>query len=728
MSSRKRGRQEVLGKPTEENLFVEPEIVRPRSSKKEGRRWGARKGGTSYSTLRQEISQVYGTAMAKGRIFADPSMYFVVTFSDNFRSPIIRNIIQKMGLDVLEAIGDNIAKVRISKSEYETFLKNLEKNSVYVENIRESTLKEKIEEPLLRKITEEPEKRVRVNIEVSRLKDSRAAERVVEKLHEYIRANELGKIETAYRSERFLLLTGELAGKTVQEIAQDLDAITRINLARAVRLRSGRLSSTSLDEGRVARLRVRSLARTPREVPAQEISAMPSICILDSGINSAHELLKPFVADTYDIAARSQTPCDDNLGHGSMVAGIAIYGGEVPTGEPSARIVAVKLFENGSFDGNIIGPISETVRKFKGKTRIFNLSFSSEGPDPILSRALDDLSFKEKVLFVVCAGNIDSDQIIEELQGQNGYPTYLTRYPIFFPGDCFNVLTVGSFAEKDSNFVPKQRPSPFTRTYPFRSRTKPEVLASGGNVNLEREEGIIVGLNPDGCGIVSTSKDDNRFEEDVGTSFACPVVSSIAAGLAEKFPSRSTSLYKALIASSCERLIDGTGRQFDASVQGFGTPSKRYAMFSTFWRVNLCADSSFDLKDRRQLHRYKFLFPDVADRIIITLCFDVEPLQGSELPYEIQMRLHKPGTLLSASITPNNSISADDSNIRQFEYKVERGGKGVWTLDVSPRTRRSFWVDPSAELLLRYAIVISIISDEQQDIYARVRKFSQSVK
>ncbi len=407
---------------------------------------------------------------------------------------------------------------------------------------------------------------------------------------------------------------------------------------------------------------------------------------------------------------------------------MAIYQGDVQAAQASSKVIAVKMFSEAGFDGNVMAPIIKTVQKFRTETRVFNLSFSMDGPDPGVSRALDDLAFREKILFVVCAGNIDPDKIITEIRRGNSYPQYLTNYPVYFPGDCFNVLTVGSFADKDSNFVQKQHPSPFTRTYALGTKVKPEVLASGGNLNVESQAGQVTSCNSNLCGILSTSSVDNDIIEDAGTSFSCPVVSSIAAGLAAKFPNNSGALLKALIASSCDQLTDSGNRPFDAAIQGFGVPSQRYSSFSTFWRVNLCSDSTFDLRTRKQLHRYKFPFPDNADILRLTLCFEVEPVLGAQLPYEIMLRLRKPGVRRTTWARPDKEIPGGESNVKVYEFKVRRGGRGIWTLDLYHRLKPGVPVAELSEKFLRYALVISVISNRRLEVYNSIRAFLRRAK
>ena len=82
---------------------------------------------------------------------------------------------------------------------------------------------------------------------------------------------------------------------------------------------------------------------------------------------------------------------------------------------------------------------------------------------------------------VVSAGNIDRDEIGGYLDIGQLYPDYINNKVVFFPADCRNVLTVGSYTLCASNFVPKDYPSPFSKAGFSESILKPEVMAPGGN-------------------------------------------------------------------------------------------------------------------------------------------------------------------------------------------------------------------------------------------------------
>jgi hypothetical protein len=682
------------------------------------RRWGAKRAKTTAESLKAEAEMVYDAAKNKGRIVPDPHLYFVLSLSDSLRTPLIHQVLKNLEVDVVESITDQVVKVRLNKENYQTFLRGLEKNSAYVQSVSETRLETKIDKQLLAMIDSEPEKRLRVNIEFTRVREESLTV-ISQSISEYVTSRGLGKVEEAYVGDRFFVLSAEIPAKFIREMALDSDAINRINLASVIKLDNTGFFLSSLDQEKRPVMKPRSLSLTPT---VRETGPLPIVCVIDSGINKEHDLVKPFLVQKYDVASGSANPCDDVICHGTMVAGMSIYEGNVLSGQPSAQVIAVRLFQESEYSGNLIPSLRNIVRMFKTTTRVFNLSFGSLVPDPISSRALDDLAFKEKVLFAAAAGNILPAQIIAELRQGTAYPQFLTNYPIYFPGDCFNVVTVGSFAEKASNIVQRERPSPFTRTYPSPTKVKPELLASGGNLNLETEGDDIKGLSYVGCGIFSASNTDNDVKEDVGTSYSCPIVSSILASLIQKFPEHSPCLYKALVGSSCQQLTDDSGSFFDKSIQGFGVPSRIYALHSTFWRVNLCADSTFDLGASRQIHRYKFLFPDNADRIRVTVCFDVEPLLGSELPYRIIHRLHKPGTQFKTSARPDTEIRGTESNIEQFEYQVKRAGRGWWTLDVYPRPKQAVLPEWMTGRVVYYSVVITLISSSQRDIYTTVSR------
>lgn len=67
----------------------------------------------------------------------------------------------------------------------------------------------------------------------------------------------------------------------------------------------------------------RDINELPRNIPAPAADAA-RVCILDSGINGNHPLLKPAMAESASFV--DEEGDDDQAGHGTAVAGVALYG------------------------------------------------------------------------------------------------------------------------------------------------------------------------------------------------------------------------------------------------------------------------------------------------------------------------------------------------------------------------------------------------------------------
>lgn len=662
--------------------------------------------------LKEEAAKVLESSNRKSRVIPDPNLYFVLDFATNLRSTTVRRFLAEAELIPVTAIDDTSAKLRISKGRYESFLKALQKYHAYIKGIRESTLEDKVEKRLLIELASESDRSVRVNIEIPKTIDQEYVSKVLEELDNFVESRHLPALERTYSSDYFVLVTGVFPGKVVQEIANNLDAIQRISLASLVSFQSAIQTV-----GRS--MRMESLSVAP-QLAVPNLSAMPSVCILDTGINRSHSYIQPYVIDTYDFTTGAATPCSDNVGHGSMVAGCAIYEGDVNASQPVSGVIVGKISNSMEISGNVIEFVRSAIERFRDQTNVVNLSFATDYPDPALSKALDDIAYRKKILLVACTGNIQPQEMMKELNDGAPYPGYLKKYHVFFPGDCYNVLTVGSFAAKASNPALDGYPSPFTRSSPFLSRMKPEVLASGGNVNFVSTNGRFTDVNCTGCGITCADSNDNLLREAMGTSFSSPIVSSIAAATVSKWGDRPPCFYKAMIVSSCQPSMDRGGNTFDPAIQGFGNPSRTSALYSYYWRINLFWNAEFDIRKPDEYHRYRFLVPDNADQVRVTICQDVEPLLDSELPYEIDLKLHKTGTKFSTPSSPSKETPMGTSNLKQYDFQIQRAGRGIWSLDLFPKWKPALFLGRFGEVVMRYAIVITVMSTKRLDVYNRV--------
>lgn len=322
---------------------------------------------------------------------------------------------------------------------------------------------------------------------------------------------------------------------------------------------------------------VRSAARLLGDVtethfpPPDSAVEYPVVGIIDSGTDPNNRYLQAWVAARLDIVPRTQ----QNNDHGSFVAAILARGrvlnhNDARFPETPCRIVDVVALdkEGRTNELDLLDAVDAALTRF-ADVRVWNLSLGGEDPCcddafSMLGSALDDRARKHQVTFVVAAGNYGGSP----LRSWPADGTLGESDRICPPADSVRAITVGSRAhlETPSSYVRREDPSPFTRRGPGPAYLiKPEVSHYGGNCDATGgcvQSGII---SVDGAG---------RLAEDIGTSFACPFVTSIAGHVEHQLrPSGSVtpSLIKALLIHSA--FVSAPALRNDVmNYQGVGIP------------------------------------------------------------------------------------------------------------------------------------------------------------
>lgn len=430
-------------------------------------------------------------------------------------------------------------------------------------------------------------------------------------------------------------------------------------------------------------------------IPKEELSvgSPPSdnaigILVTDSGIVSNHPLLEKAVGDKTAIATKysnniiEDKPTDD-VGHGTRVAGIALYGDvkdciDKKNFNPELWLFSAKvMYAEKQPDGSIEAvydheellehQLEKAVRWAKNHSncKIINISFGNlekkilSGTKQFnLASLIDELAKELNLIFVISTGNYNDFDI-------NEYPHYLCnetddRVKIIDPASSALALTVGSVAppygpdmrnQSDILFSPAKsfHPSPFTRVGPgYKGMLKPEVVETGGNIITEQYHpatnigGKIVSLNKDFI------RDGKLFNVDVGTSFSTPKVSNCVALLWNKYPDYSSNLIKAMILSSANipedrpellkniKLSDSNEKSANLfNVYGYGIPSLDKARFSQNNRVLLISEEKIKLDS---VHLFQFFLPAEfihekgRKQLVVTLVFD-PPVNKNRIDY-----------------------------------------------------------------------------------------------
>lgn len=317
----------------------------------------------------------------------------------------------------------------------------------------------------------------------------------------------------------------------------------------------------------------------PPTDPPPENAAL--IGVLDTGLTSAHPVLGTAVGEAAGFVLPDKEATDNN-GHGTRVAGLALYGDvraclQQHRFVPELKLLSGRVFDNDGADETrfVEKNIEDAVRYFHGEydCRVFCLSYGDlnkvyDGRHVRgLAYMLDSLSRELGVLFVVPTGNLRNEEIPDDPNAH--YPGYLSNESarLLDPGTALNALTVGglSIFEADVNAqrhkdhlesVPIARagqPAPFTRSGPsVNGAIKPDLVAHAGNYAIRRNGG---GLEHRRLGVLSSSKDFASappFNEDVGTSYAAPQIAHAAARLLNHLPATSANLLRALLVAHAQ--------------------------------------------------------------------------------------------------------------------------------------------------------------------------------
>jgi len=656
--------------------------------------------------LQNKLFLIYSSSQERNKKIEiiEDELFFILNFFGKISWSVNRNLIRDLPIEIKEIVDDNSIKVSLKKHSYEQFYYAVRRYLSEIKDIKQIEVYDKIKIDLYQNMKNNPDKEDEYIICFLDMFDINKEE-LYANIKNYIN-NKDGKIQDIYQSSNMRLFLADIKNIYLSDLITNLDSISLIEKKSEFFL-SGHSSDFNLDFLEI------------KEIEAGALDELIKICIIDSGIYKEHIKIQGLVENTYDLFTENYLPCKDTIPHGTCVAGLSIYGYEpLIVKNPSAKVIMVKNFEKDQ--GKIIEKvhplvaIQKTLELFPD-VKIFNLSFSSNEMDISSTKALDQILFENKIIAVTSAGNVLSEQIKRRIQNNERYPYYLSNYPIYFPGYCRNIITVGACTNVDTSFVPSGAPSPFSRYGHMNVIVKPDVTEIGGNLDIECSDQDIH-IRARGFGINTTSNED-RFIERYGTSFSSPIVANYISRLWTQLQIYNPALLQALLLSSSRMLINQKGNVWDKKLQGFGKPVLEDALYSNKYEVCYLLEGEFSSGYSTHLDEYEFYFPPKANRIEISMvCQKSETVYDTEnhdyIKFIVQER---PGP--GVPYIPFDTILGNRKCYHTYKgfRDIKKGSKGEWRIQISP----NFFTSDLYYLKMRYGCVIKVINKRRN---ADIRK------
>lgn len=332
----------------------------------------------------------------------------------------------------------------------------------------------------------------------------------------------------------------------------------------------------------------------------------PAVCILDTGLQHQHPLIAPAVLGDGLHAYDLQWGPEDDVGHGTEMAGNALFGDsladllagsdliEVPIGIESVKILPPPPRSNPESLWAVIttAGVASVELVAPRRRRAFTLAVTAsqvkhEGPHAANRRgegygiptswsasidataagqaidiadsgisAIAERELEAARLFVVSAGNVRSPWT-------GDYKDRCALEPLEDPAQAWNAITVGAFTGRSDpsphlDCRPLAEPgdlSPHSRTsqlFDDEWPLKPDIVLEGGNLAVNTDGEVI---DPDGMRLLTT---DGRFGRwtprnlvvTSGTSPATAIAGGVAARIWSEYPDLWPETVRALLSHS----------------------------------------------------------------------------------------------------------------------------------------------------------------------------------
>lgn len=452
---------------------------------------------------------------------------------------------------------------------------------------------------------------------------------------------------------------------TSLDILNDLAEVRRAIETAAVFLKMGTVEQAEW----MHELKTRTTAPSPDA---------PAVCILDTGVNRGHPLLEGALAVDDMHAVEPDWQKADHEGHGTEMAGLALYGDLTPvlqSRDPVRlrhRLESVKILPppnkpptEPELYGSVVAQATSLAEvQSTGRRRCFSMAVTSLDPcdagrPTSWSAAVDALaagrSFDQtdeeliylgdaednaRRLFVLSAGNVGDIQ--------KDHLTVSDNTAVFDPAQAWNALTVGACTalcqlEDEPGWKGWNPLAPTGELSPFSSTSvtfdsswpiKPDVVLEGGNAAVSPSGKQV--MTADSLSLLTTNHlpAEDLFTASSATSAAAAQAARMAAIISSSYPTYWPETIRALITHSAawtpqmhSHVVKGGGVRAKLALlqrYGFGVADLNRALLSAKNALTLVVQDSiepFAKGKYGQIHLHQLPWPKevLADLGAITV-------------------------------------------------------------------------------------------------------------
>lgn len=445
------------------------------------------------------------------------------------------------------------------------------------------------------------------------------------------------------------------------------------------------------------------------------------ICVLDSGVNNEHPLLKPIIPERNCGSVVGEVLADRD-GHGTRMCGTVIYGdmssclASIQKIQIDNQVGSIKLYphdrpnpkEAWGFLTEQAVLTSEII--FPRKTVCYCMAITAEdseqGKPTSWSGAVDSIAYNNGNtgrLFTVSAGNIsDINKLDKEIV--TDYPNRNSLRPIQNPAQAWNGLTIGAFTNITAIDSPNLRNydrvapsggiSPFSRTSSLWGKgalIKPEIMFEGGNLYKTNDLHFPFSPHQD-LELITTNENyqiGGYFNTINATSAATALAANFAGKLQARYPHlwaesiRGIMVHSAKWTSSMEMQFPVRNRgDMERRLRhcGYGVPSEERAFYSTENGLTYVTQEIIQpfIKERgdnspkiNEMHFFELPWPrEVLEQLAetnvtmrVTLSYFIEPAPG-EIGWKDKYRY--------ASCGLRFDVNNEDEDQRAFQLRINK--------------------------------------------------------